>query len=83
MKEVKIMDMPKIIEMLRERQGERSIEVFAVNMGIASSTLRTYYKGTRSIGHENAKTMVAHFQELKDNEMAEAIRQYFNQKMAI
>ncbi len=75
--------MPEIVEMLQYRQGERSIEVFAVHMGITSSALRTYYNGIRSIGRKNAKTMVAHFQELKDNEMAEAIREYFNQRMAI
>lgn len=75
--------MPKIIEMLQERQGERSIEVFAVHMGITSSALRTYYKETRSIGYKNAKAMVAHFDDLEDIEMAEAIRKYFRQKTAI
>ncbi len=81
--EIKEVDMKEIIRMLKERQGDTTPEVFAVAIGIASSTLRAYYNGRREIGAVNAGVLICRFRELADFEMADAIGIYFRQKIGV
>ncbi len=75
--------MAKVVTMLQDRQGDRTPEVFAVNIGIAPSTLRAYYAEKREIGQQNAKKMVKYFEEQKDLTMVDAIRRYYQEKTAL
>lgn len=75
--------MANLVAMLKQRQGDKTPEVFAVNMNIAPSTLRAYYKSTREIGRQNARKMIAYFEKQKDNAMVDAIRRYYNEKTAL
>lgn len=75
--------MDKIILMLQERQGDKSPEVFAPVIGIPASSLRSYYTGLRTIGLPNGRKLIACFKGVGDLAMAEAIRAYLKEKMAV
>lgn len=54
----------RLIESLRSRQGERSQQEFATELGVAQGTVSKIYSGYRGIGPDVARKIVRRYPEL-------------------
>jgi hypothetical protein len=70
------MNMAELVEMLKARQGEMSIEVFANKMDIRGATLYRYYSQERSISLSSIRKMAQYFHCQGDEEMVKALGAY-------
>ena len=69
-------DMAELVKMLRDRQGEMSIEEFANKMNLRGATLFRYYSGERKISLPSVRKMADYFDRLDDSEMIQALASY-------
>jgi hypothetical protein len=70
------MNMAELVEMLKARQGDMSIEVYANKMDIRGATLYRYYSQERSISLSSIRKMAQYFHCHGDMEMVQALGAY-------
>lgn len=70
------MDMAELVEMLKVRQGDMSIEVYANRMDMRGATLSRFYNQERAISLASIRKMAQYFQGLGDSEMIQALSSY-------
>lgn len=70
------MEMAELVKMLRARQGDMSIEVYANKMGLRGATLSRFYNQERSISLPSIRKLAEYFREQGDMEMVQAISAY-------
>jgi transcriptional regulator with XRE-family HTH domain len=68
--------MAELMEMIKNRQGEMSIEEFANKMGTRSATLSRQYNGERNLGVDALRRYAAYFKQRNDVEMLKALASY-------
>jgi hypothetical protein len=68
--------MAELMEMIKARQGEMSIEEFANKMGTRAATLSRQYNGERNLGVDALRRYAAYFRQQNDAEMLKALASY-------
>lgn len=68
--------MPDVMELLEKRQGIKSNEQFANEMGLRGSTLWRYKNKKSEINTATRASMIRYFSERKDAEMVGALLAY-------
>ena len=68
--------MDKVIEMLQVRQGTRSLNAFAKELGIWPSTLWRYYRGERQMSLFMVEKLGRHFLNVGDFDAVATLHAY-------
>jgi predicted transcriptional regulator len=70
------MEMAELMELIKQRQGDMSIEEFANKMGTRAATLYRQYNGERQLGIDALRRYAAYFRDQGDDEMIHALKSY-------
>ena len=70
------MEMAELIKLLKQRQGEMSMEEYANKMGTRTSTLHRQYSGGRNLSIDILQRYAVYFREKGDQEMIDALASY-------
>jgi len=70
------MEMPDLVEMLKTRQDNRSVEQFAHELGLTASYLYLIYNNKRGISISTIRKFAKYFGEHGDVEMVKALTTY-------
>lgn len=68
--------MADLMRMIRQRQGEKSVEEYANMMGIRGATLFRYYNDEREISLEVVRKLAKFYSDSGDTEMVQALGSY-------
>ena len=68
--------MDKVIEMLKKRQGDRSLNAFAKELGIWPSTLSRYYAGQREMSKTTVEKLARYFLNCGDFDAIATLHSY-------
>jgi len=68
--------MAELMELIRKRQGDMSIEEFANKMGARTATLSRQYNGERQLGIDTLRRYATYFRMQGDEEMLRALAAY-------
>lgn len=70
------MEMAELVEMIQDRQGKKSIEQYANEMGLRGATLFRFYKGQREISVSSLRKMAEYYRLQGDRTMVSALAAY-------
>ena len=70
------MKMVQLVGMIQARQGKKSIEEYANQMGLRGATLFRFYKGQRAISLPSLRKMADFYRQQGDQEMLAALSSF-------
>jgi plasmid maintenance system antidote protein VapI len=66
--------MAQLVAMIQERQGDKSTEAFANEIGMTGGALNHIYNGRRQLGMKNCRRLARHFPD--DRQFIRALAAY-------
>jgi len=70
------MEMNDLVEMLKARQGDRSVEQYAHELGLTMSYLYLIYRGERNVNVDSIRKIAKYFRSQGDMEMIRALSEF-------